>query len=73
MADMSKKQRYGILRALSVSSQLGITMVACIAIGVFLGRFLDNLLGTAPWLLLLFSLLGVVAALRTIINLSKKK
>ncbi|NLV86096.1 MAG: AtpZ/AtpI family protein [Clostridiales bacterium] len=48
-------------------------MAACVLIGVFLGRFLDNLLGTSPWLLLLFSLLGAGAAFKTLLDLGQKK
>ncbi|NLN53511.1 MAG: hypothetical protein GX150_04315, partial [Firmicutes bacterium] len=36
-------------------------MAATIFVGVLLGRFLDSLLGTSPWLLLIFSLLGAGA------------
>jgi F0F1-type ATP synthase assembly protein I len=35
---------------------VGIVLVACIVIGYFLGSFLDEKLGTAPWL----SVAGVV-------------
>ena len=38
------------LRALANFSQIGITMAATIFVGVLLGRFLDSLLGTSPWL-----------------------
>ncbi|MGI6161248.1 MAG: AtpZ/AtpI family protein [Christensenellales bacterium] len=61
------------MKALSFFSQIGITMAACVLIGVFLGRFLDNLLNTSPWLLLLFSLLGVGAALKALFDLAAKK
>jgi len=73
MPNDKKKQRGGVLRALSFASQIGVTMAACVIIGVFLGRYLDNLLHTSPWLLLLFSLLGMAAAFRSIFSLAKKK
>jgi ATP synthase protein I len=67
-----KEQQYkGYLRALSFFSQIGITMAACVFIGVFLGRFLDNLAGTSPWLLLLFSLSGAAAALKALFDLGR--
>ncbi len=69
--DRENKQTQGLLRALSFFSQIGITMAACVLIGVFIGRFLDNLLGTAPWLLLLFSLLGAAAALKALFDSGK--
>ena len=40
--DRENKQTQGLLRALSFFSQIGITMAACVLIGVFIGRFLDN-------------------------------
>lgn len=66
-----KKQTGELLRALSFFSQIGITMAACVFIGVFIGRFLDNLFRTTPWLLLLFSLLGAAAALKALFDFGK--
>lgn len=67
-----KSSRGELLRALSFFSQIGVTIVACVMVGVFLGKLLDGLLGTSPWLLLIFSLLGAGAALRAIFNLAGK-
>lgn len=61
------------LRALVQFSQIGITMTASVFMGVLLGKYLDGLLGTAPWLLLIFSLLGVAAAIRALFNIVKDK
>ncbi len=66
-----EEQTRDLLRALSFLSQIGITMAACVLIGVLVGRFLDNLLGTAPWLLLLFSLLGAAAAIKVLFDFGK--
>jgi F0F1-type ATP synthase assembly protein I len=33
---------------------------------------LDSLLGTAPWLLLVFSLLGAAAAFKSLIDMAKR-
>jgi len=52
-------------------TQLGLTMTACVFAGVFLGKLLDRLLGTGPWLLLVFSLLGAAAAIREIARMGK--
>ncbi|MCL2399468.1 MAG: AtpZ/AtpI family protein [Defluviitaleaceae bacterium] len=60
------------VKGLSQLSQIGITMVVCILIGVFSGRFLDNIFNTSPWLLLIFSLLGAGAAFKYIYDLSKR-
>lgn len=66
-----EEQTRDLLRALSFLSQIGITMAACVLIGVLVGRFFDNLLGTAPWLLLLFSLLGAAAAIKVLFDFGK--
>ena len=68
-----KKTRRELLRALSFFSQVGISMVACILVGVLLGRFLDNLFGTSPWLLLICSFLGAGASLKVVFDLGMKK
>ncbi|NLZ96011.1 MAG: AtpZ/AtpI family protein [Bacteroidales bacterium] len=60
-------------RALAHFSQIGVTMAASVLIGVLLGKYLDGLLGTSPWLLLFFSLLGAGAAIKSLFNISSKK
>ena len=42
-------------------SIIGIQFPVAIAIGYFFGRFLDGHLGTAPWLMIVFSLFGIAA------------
>jgi ATP synthase protein I len=70
--DHKKKQRSEIMRALSLMSQIGITIIICVAVGVLLGKFLDNLLGTSPWLLLVFTLFGSGAAFKSIFDIAKR-
>jgi len=65
-------RRSGILRALSLLSQTGFAIAACVFIGVLAGKYLDGLLGTAPLLLLTFSLLGAAAAIKSIFDIGKK-
>ena len=69
----NRKQRLSVRHALLMSSQIGFTMAACIFVGVFSGLYLDKFFKTAPWLLLLFSLLGAAAAFWSIFRLSTKK
>lgn len=64
------KQTY---RALAYFSQIGVTIGASVLVGVLLGRFLDRLLGTSPWLLLVFSLLGVGAAIRSLFRMKDEE
>lgn len=39
-----------------------------IAVGLLMGYFLDKWLGTSPWLLLVFSLLGAASGLISLIR-----
>lgn len=61
------------VRALAHFSHIGLTMAAAVLVGVLLGKYLDGLFGTSPWLLLLTSLSGVGAAIKLLFNLSKDK
>ena len=61
------------VKALAFLSQIGVTIAACILIGVFGGRFLDNLLGTSPWIMIAGSILGVIAAFKSILDLVPKE
>lgn len=70
---MSEKDNRGkqpknneMFRALAYFSQIGVTMAASVFVGVLLGKFLDGVLGTSPWLLLFFSFLGVGAAIKAL-------
>lgn len=71
MSNENKDKKNGIIKALSFYSQIGVTIVSCILIGVLIGKLLDRLLGTGPWLLLLFSLFGVGAAIKALFELGK--
>jgi len=51
---------------------MGVSIASCVGLGVFLGWLLDRWLGTSPWLILVFSLLGVAAAFKTMFELFKK-
>ena len=68
----SPQKRGGTMRALMLASEVGVTLPVCILIGVFLGRYLDGLLHTSPWMLFLCSLLGMAAAFKMIFTLAKK-
>ena len=69
---INKRDRKNILRAVGVMSQIAFTVVACVLVGVLIGLFLDERLGTSPWLLLVFSLLGCLSAFKGMIDVAKK-
>jgi len=72
MPKLTSKERKAILRAMGLMSQIAFTFLACVVIGVFVGRFLDDRLGTTPWLLILLTLMGCISAFKSMIDLSKK-
>lgn len=51
------------LRLLSLLPQLGLTMVAAVALCVGAGAWLDSSLGSSPWCVVLGSLSGVGSGL----------
>lgn len=68
-----KDNNSNTFRGIAKFSHIGVTMAASILIGVFLGRYLDERFGTNPWLLLVFSLLGVGGAFIRLFNLPNDK
>jgi ATP synthase protein I len=44
-----------------MASGIGFVLVLSIVIGFLIGYGLDRLLGTSPWLMIVFTLLGVTA------------
>lgn len=62
-----------IIRALALFTQLGLSMASCVFLGVLAGKFLDSKLGTAPWLLLICSLIGACAAFKVLYDLAIKR
>ena len=55
-----------IAKVLGLLSQLGISMLVPIFICLAVGIFLDRHLGTAPWLMIIFIVLGVAAGFRSV-------
>jgi ATP synthase protein I len=56
---------YGKLAELS---SVALALPSAIAVGLFIGYWLDKWLGTRPWMLMVFTLLGVASGLITLIR-----
>jgi len=69
---MPDKERNEVMRSLSQVGQIGFTLTVCVLAGVFIGRFLDGVFGTTPWLLLVFSFIGAGAAFKSLIDMAKR-
>ncbi len=63
-------QGYGML---GVVMSAGATMAASVAIGYFIGNWLDNRFGTKPWLTIIMFLLGTAAGLKSLYDLAFPK
>jgi len=72
MSRSNKPQQNEFMLAFSYLLQMGVTIIACLAVGLFLGWLLDRYLGTTPWLLLVFTFLGIGAAFKSIFDFAKK-
>ena len=51
---------------LGMAMRIGVELVAALLVGVAIGWGLDQLLGTSPWMLLVFFLLGSAAGMMNI-------
>ena len=56
--------------ALSLALRIGVELVAALIVGVGIGLLLDKWLGTTPWLLLLFFLLGSAAGIMNVFRVA---
>lgn len=59
-------------RKLAELSSIGLLLPSSIIVGLFFGYVLDRWLGTAPWLLLIFTVLGAVSGLLSLFRALKK-
>ena len=63
---MDSESKWEPLKRAGQLSSLGIAMVLSIVIGVIIGIYLDKLLGTKPWMFLLFMIFGIIAGFRIV-------
>jgi ATP synthase protein I len=66
-ADPAHRRGKGAYNALSASS-VGLELGLAVAIGLLIGWWLDQHFGTAPWLMLLWLALGLVAGFRGVLR-----
>jgi ATP synthase protein I len=71
MTAAAKPPRPGFRKIAELSS-IGLMLPSSIIVGLFIGYLLDRWLGTGPWLLLIFTVLGVVSGLLSLFRTLKK-
>lgn len=71
MSDPQPSKRPDLRRLVELSS-IALIIPSSIAVGLFMGYFLDKWLGTGPWLLLTFTVLGIVSGLLSFFRAIKK-
>ncbi len=59
---MNNNNKIKVFQNLALVSQIGIMMIVPIVIGLFIGKFLDDKLGTGYIFLFIFLVIGVGAA-----------
>ena len=72
MPKLTKKEIKEIGRAFALITYMGVSVVICVGLGIFVGWLLDRWLGTSPWLLLVFTLLGIFAAIKAMHDMAKR-
>lgn len=77
MNGQRRKRTSGAIRRIADASSIGLAFPIAIAIGYFFGQWLDGMFGTAPWLMAIFTVFGIVAgflnALRTAIRIGREE
>lgn len=68
---MRENQRKWIRNA-GLASSIGIVLVVATFIGFFFGKWLDEKLGTGPWLMLLFTLMGIAAGFIEVFRIARQ-
>lgn len=56
-----KESRGGVLQALALTTTIGMELAISVVLGYYGGRYLDQMLGTGPWLLLVGVLAGLAS------------
>lgn len=67
-----KQDRKELFRELGKYSALGLEMAISVVIGLAIGYYLDEWLGTGPWLTVVWLALGFAAGVRSLYRSAKK-
>lgn len=60
-------------RQLLEASTVGLNLVLATFVGLAIGYGLDRFFGTAPWLTIIFLILGIIAGFRELLRIARKQ
>ena len=69
---LSPRPRRGKYQKLAELSSIGLVLPSSIAVGMLIGYLLDKAFGTHPWLLAIFTLLGIASGFMTLVRSLKR-
>jgi ATP synthase protein I len=67
------EDRRQLIKSLGFLSSVGISLVAATFIGLAMGYYLDQWLGTSPWCTLIFLGFGIVSGFRNVYILTERE
>ena len=77
MSDKRRGRAAASFRRIADASSLGLAFPIAIVIGYFWGRWMDRVFGTAPWLMVAFTVFGIAGgflnAIRTAIRIGREE
>ena len=77
MSDERRGLSAASIRRIADATSIGLAFPIAMAIGFFLGRWLDRLFSTAPWLTVIFTVFGIAGgflnAIRTALRIGREE
>lgn len=70
--DDNEEKDKSIYKQFFNASTVGMALVSGMLVGGAMGYFLDKWLGTAPWLLFVFLIFGIIAGIKNAIHYMRK-
>lgn len=64
-----QRERREVIHALSMILQIGLAMLTCMGISLAIGYYLDQLLGTKIWVIIML-VIGILASMRSLFVLT---
>lgn len=69
---MSQQDDYAWMRKVGLASSIGFMFVIATGLGWLFGSWLDKKFGTSPWLMLVFTLMGIAAGFIEMIKIAQQ-